>query len=147
MNNKINWFYKYLGKPWQAVPTPPESYNCGELVRAIYKNELNIELPAILIDNARNRRQCIEAMQPDVFGFLPLSLVARHKDFDLILLGRKRQLSHCGLIVNTNEGEKVLHCPEAACGVCLDSFIELHIAGFPFVSIFRHKKFIEDDNS
>lgn len=145
MNMKyLAWLYKYLGKPWQAVPTPPESYNCGELVRAVYSNECGIELPAILIDDARNRRQCIEAMQPDSFGFLPLSLVGNHRDFDLILLGRKNQLSHCGLIVNTHEGERVLHCPDAACGVCLDSFLELKFAGFPLMSIYRHRNFIDD---
>lgn len=140
-----DWFYKYLGKPWQAVPNPPESYNCGELVRTVYRNECNIELPAILIDNARNRRQCIEAMKPDLFGFLPLSEVATHNNFDLILLGRRKQLSHCGLIVNTPDGERILHCPESACGVCLDSYLELMIAGFPFVSIYRHKSFIDND--
>lgn len=141
-----NWFYKYLGKPWQAVPNPPESYNCGELVRAIYRNELGIKLPAILIENARNRRQCIDAMKPDLFGFWPLSIAGKHRDFDLVLLGRKSQLSHCGLIVNTNEGEKILHCPEAQCGVCLDNIRELELMGFPLINFYRHKNLIEKDD-
>lgn len=138
-----NWFFCYLGKPWEAVPTPPDSYNCGELVRAIYRNELNIKLPAILIDDAHSRRQCIEAMQPDIFGFRRLSGYQEIVDLDLVLLGRKSQLSHCGVAVNTNEGLKVLHCPEAACGVCLDTLTELKFVGFPLVQWYRHKDLMD----
>lgn len=142
---KQDWFYKYLGKPWEAVPTPPESYNCGELVRAIYKNELNIELPAILIDNARNTRQCIEAMRPDMFGFLPLSENQDIKDFDLALLGKKTRLFHCGLAINAVDGLKILHCPDSSSGVCLDDNLGLLLWGFPVIKWHRHKDLYASD--
>lgn len=141
INKNINpdWYLKYLGKPWEANPNPPESYNCGELVRAIHRDLFGIDSPAIPIDDARSRKQCLEAMQPNIFGLLPLGKNENHREFDVAFLGRRIRLAHCGVAVNTQDGIKILHCPEAACGVCLDNFIELKLMGFPEIRWFRHR--------
>lgn len=132
------WWLQYLGKPWEAVPNPPESYNCGELVRGIHHDFFGIETVAIPVTTAASRLQCLKAMQPELFGLEP---VTRDfvKEFDVAFLGQRTRLSHCGIAVDTSEGMKILHCPEAGCGVCLDSLLELRMMGFSQVKWFRHK--------
>lgn len=147
MNMRIhlpgNWWLSYLGKPWAADPNPPASYNCGELVRAVHRDMLDIDTPAIPVADAGSRLQCVRAMQPGLFGLLPLPGDAAPRALDVAFLGRRTYLAHCGLAVETDEGLRVLHCPEAACGVALDSLMELCVAGFPSVRWFRHRNMDE----
>lgn len=138
-SGKKDWWIKYLGKPWEAAPNPPHSYNCGELVRAIHLDFFGIDTPAIPIDDARVRRQCVAAMQPDLFGLIPIDGIDAPRDFDVAFMGRKR-LAHCGVAVHTGEGLRILHCPEACCGVCLDTPMELRFMGFPNIRWFRHRE-------
>lgn len=132
------WWMQYLGKPWRAVPTPPESYNCGELVRAVHMDMLGIDSPTIPIADATSRMQCVKAMQPGLFGLEPLPEGAAPRAFDVAFLGRRTYLAHCGIAVVTGDGLRILHCPESAAGVCLDSLPELRLAGFSSVRWFRH---------
>ena len=115
-----NWWLAYLGKPWAAVPNPPESYTCGELVRAVHLDLCGIDSPPIPVTNAGSRAQCLRAMQPDLFGLEPLALTIEPRALDVVFLGRRERFGHCGVAVETTEGLRVLHCPEAACGVTLD---------------------------
>lgn len=133
-----SWYLAYLGKPWKANPKPPESYNCGELVRSIHYDLFGIVTAAIPIENAQSRRQCLQAMQPTIFDLLPLPEGYEPRDIDVAFMGRK-SLAHCGVAVITCEGMKILHCPEAACGVCLDNVFELKMMGFNTIKWFRHK--------
>ena len=50
------WHEAYLNKPWAAVPRPPETFNCGELVRAVHRDLLGIDSPTIPVPDAANRR-------------------------------------------------------------------------------------------
>lgn len=134
-----DWWLVYLGKPWEAVPVIPKSYNCGELVRAVHSDMLGIDSPTIPIENAMSRIQCVKAMQPGIFGLEPLPEGAKPRMFDVAFLGRRTYLAHCGVAVETSEGLKILHCPESLAGVCLDSLPELRMAGFPAVRWFRHR--------
>lgn len=136
---KPNWYLDYLGKPWQAVPNPPESYNCGELVRSVYRDILGVETAAIPVNNAQSALQCARAMQPEIFDLLPLPENEPPHEFDVCFMGRKTLMGHCGIAADTAEGLRVLHCPEASCGVVLDSPFELKLAGFPKIRWFRHK--------
>ena len=134
-----NWWLAYLGKPWAAVPNPPESYTCGELVRAVHLDLCGIDSPPIPVTNAGSRAQCLRAMQPTLFGLEPLALTIEPRALDVVFLGRRERFGHCGVAVETTEGLRVLHCPEAACGVTLDSLLELRFAGFPNARWFRHR--------
>ena len=135
----MEWWAKYLGKPWRAVPTPPESYNCGELVRSVHRDILGIDSPTIPIADATSRMQCVKAMQPGLFGLEPLPEGMEPRTFDVAFLGRRTYLAHCGMVVNASDGLRILHCPESAAGVCLDTLPELRLAGFPAVRWFRHR--------
>ena len=72
------WWERYMGKPWAAVPEPPQSYTCGELVRAILRERCGIETPEVLA-NAAVLRECVAAMQPDRYGLRPLLAVRLYK--------------------------------------------------------------------
>lgn len=137
--NRDQWWLRYLGKPWRAVPQPPESYNCGELVRAVHRDMFHIDSPTIPVANPHSRLQCVKAMQPEMFGLLPLPDGVVPRAFDTAFLGRRTCLHHCGVAVETSEGLRILHCPESACGVCLDTLFELRMIGFPRVRWFRHR--------
>jgi len=134
-----NWWTTYLGKPWCAQPDPPHSYNCGELVRAVHRDWLGIDSPAIPVRNAHSRLQCLRAMQPELFGLEPLPQHIVPRTLDVAFLGRGQRLSHVGIAVDTSEGLRILHCPEAVCGVVLDSLHELYLMGFPRLRWFRHR--------
>lgn len=140
---KQDWYLGYLGKPWKASPNPPESYNCGELVRSIYRDLFGIETSAIPVLNAQSALQCARAMQPEIFDLFPLPENAEPQEFDVCFMGRKTLMGHCGIALETSEGLKILHCPESVCGVTINSPLELRYSGFPFIRWFRHKDFCQ----
>lgn len=45
------WVMRYLGAPWSRGADGPDAYDCWGLVRAVYRNELMIELPIVDIDS------------------------------------------------------------------------------------------------
>lgn len=125
---------------------PPDSYNCGELVRSIYRDLFSIETNAIPVKDAQSSLQCARAMLPEVFDLLPLSENELPQEFDVCFMGRKTLLGHCGIAVESNGGLYVLHCPESSCGVTIHSPLELKYSGFPFIRWFRHKDFVSVDH-
>ena len=132
----MDWFATYIGKPWQAVPDPPHSYTCGELVRAVYRNRLGIDSPAILAD-ALDTRSCIRAMRPERYGLRPLLADERPQEYDVVFLMRASMQDHVGLAVQTMDGLMVLHCQQCV-GVTLDSVAELRGIGFRHMAWYRH---------
>lgn len=148
----LYWYLSYLGKPWKANPEPPNSYNCGELVRSIYRDKFGIESAAIPVTNAHSSLQCARAMQPEIFDLLPLREDEAPHEFDVCFMGRKMLMGHCGVAVylpirkfefyEVPEYELyILHCPENSCGVTLQKPIEMKYSGFPNIRWFRHKDF------
>ena len=140
---KKDWYLDYLGKPWAANPSPPESFNCGELVRYIYCSILGIDSAIIPVSDAQSALQCARAMKPEIFDLYPLADGAEPCEFDVCFMGRKTLMGHCGIAANTSEGLRILHCPESACGVTINSPMELKVAGFPLIRWFRHKEFCQ----
>ena len=132
------WHEKYLGKPWVADPNPPESFNCGELLRYIHKAELGIDTAKIQA-NAASLRECVDNMQADIFGLLPLPAGAELQDFDSVFFGRASKYEdHCGIIALTLDGPMILHCLQGA-GVVLDSFNDAKALGFARLLFYRHR--------
>ena len=140
---KPDWHLDYLGKPWKASPAPPESYNCGELVRHVYLDLFGIQTSAIPVADAKSALQCARAMKPEIFDLLPIHENEGPREFDVCFMGRKTLMGHCGIAAETSDGLRVLHCPESACGVTINSHLELRWMGFPFIRWFRHKDFCQ----
>ena len=118
----MHWFEQYIGKPWSRLPEPPHSFTCGELVRHIYKDRLNVETPIIYADPAR-LAQCIRNLEePEAYGFHAFSCPVR--PFDIAYLLRRVKRDHVGLVVRTGEGLMILHCLQGV-GVVLETEAEI----------------------
>lgn len=136
------WHEKYIGKPWEAAPRPPESFNCGELLRYVHLHELGIETPEIEAD-VNDLKQCVMNMRPEVFGLRPLAEGEAVQEFDCAFFARAaRYEDHCGLAAITTDGLLILHCLRIA-GVVLERPIEALARGFKEISWYRHKRFDE----
>ena len=92
----MHWVAKYIGLPWIN-----HKNDCYQLVRLIYKDQLNITLPDVPID-ATSIPAVVEA-----FKSSPARQVWRPipnpKDMCLVFMGRKRS-SHCGLWLDIDGG-------------------------------------------
>ena len=130
---KKHWHEQYLGKPWSHEPDPPNSFNCGELLRHVYKVHFGYDAPVILadtniisscIDDVRNIRRYYSGM---VEAAVP-------QDFDLAVLSRSdpEHADHVGLYA----GGSILHCRPKV-GVFLDDAFVLGKMGWRNIRYFR----------
>lgn len=131
------WWEAYMGKPWKAVPNPPDSYTCGELVREILRERCGIETPEVLA-NAAVLRECVRAMQPDRYGLRPLCPDEKPEEYDVVFMIRATREDHVGIAVETGEGLMILHCQQGV-GVTWDSPAELLGTGVRRMSWYRHR--------
>jgi hypothetical protein len=130
------WWEEYLGKPWSAVPRPPQSFTCGELCRYIVKDRLGADTAPIYAD-PNMLRQCVSNLShPELYSLFPVADDPR--PYDLAFLIRVKRRDHMGIAVKTSEGLKILHCQQRV-GVTLDSSAELFSAGYRKIEWFRHK--------
>ena len=130
------WWEVYMGKPWRAVPNPPESYTCGELVREILHERCGIETPEVLA-NAAVLRECVQAMQPARYVLRPLVFSECPQEYVVAFLVRATKEDHVGIAVETGEGLRILHCQQGV-GVTWDSPAELLGAGVRHINWYRH---------
>ena len=128
------WHEAYLGKPWSGTPNPPETFNCGELVRYFYSQDSSYECLPIPVPDAKNLRDCVEAMKPSYFGLVPVE--GEPQDKDAVFLSRRHLMDHCGLGVKTPSGLYVLHCSQRG-GVQLSTIGELRGQGYTGFSWWR----------
>lgn len=131
------WYEEFIGKPWKAVPVPPNSFTCGELVRYIYKHRLGIDTPDIVAD-PDSLRQCIENLSiPDAYGLIPVQ--GDPRPFDACYIMRHVRRDHIGVAVRTVEGIRILHCMRGV-GVILESLAEIMgTTGCRRVEWYRHR--------
>lgn len=118
------WHEAYLNKPWAAVPRPPETFNCGELVRAVHRDLLGIDSPPIPVPDAANRRACINAMRPERYGLVRLPVGVSPRELDVAFIVRQRLRDHVGIAVATADGLMILHCPQVY-GVVLSAPVDM----------------------
>lgn len=135
------WFEEYIGKPWHEKCDPPKSFNCGELIRYIYKDRLSIDLPPITANPAK-LKECIANLDiPDVYGMETFE--GDPRPFDICYIMRKARRDHVGMAVQTIEGLQILHCQQFA-GVILQSASEIMgTTGCRFIEWRRHKNITE----
>jgi hypothetical protein len=131
-----NWHEHYLGKPWDRTPNPPQTYNCGELIRAVHLDLFGIDSPAIAVSDAGKLKDCIRAMDAE-YGLYRIIDGRSPREFDVVFLGKGRFTDHCGIMARTTDGLLVLHCMQGA-GTCLDSLTELTAMGFTKQFFARH---------
>lgn len=134
----MTWFDAYMGKPWSAVPHPPQSFTCGELVRYVLRQHCGIDMPCILA-NAAHLRECLRDLgQPARYGLYPLPAGAAPQEYDVAYMLRSTRQDHVGLAVMTADGLMILHCQQNS-GVVLDNPAELMGTGLRRIAWYRHK--------
>ena len=134
----MSWFDKYVGKPWEAMPRPPESYNCGELVRAVHMDVFGIDTHKVFEASAEDKKEWVCAFARVRDGFKRLPDGERPREFDSVGFARGRFEDHCGIGVQTADGLLILHCLKTA-GVVLESPIEALSRGFSRLAWYRHE--------
>jgi hypothetical protein len=133
----LNWFNNYVGKPWEAKPSPPKSYNCGELLKSVYRDLFDIEEMAIKAD-AMKLTECVKAFQYKLFGLIPLKDDDPKEEFDVVFMARSRYEDHCGVAAKTTDGLLILHCLQDG-GVVLESPYDCLNHGFSKLLWYRYK--------
>lgn len=131
-----NWHEAYLSRPWAAVPQPPQSYTCGELMRAVHRDFFGIDSPPIPVADAGDLKACIKAMCPERYGLRRLAHNVPPREMDVAFFVKARLRDHCGIAVQTTDGIWVLHCQQQA-GVILSPLAELR-SHFYRVLWYRH---------
>jgi hypothetical protein len=126
----MRWHEEYLGKPWAHSPNPPHSFNCGELLRHIYKRFLGYDAPLILADT-RDLRSCIRDVG-NIGRYADFSEADAPRDFDIAVMARGGFAAHVGLYC----AGSVLHCRPQV-GVFLDDAFALAALGWRKVTYFR----------
>jgi hypothetical protein len=134
-----DWFEKYIGKPWEAKARPPDSYNCGELVKSVYRDIFHIEEMAIGA-NPNVLSECVKSFQARLYGLRPLLENEQRREFDVVFMARSRYEDHCGLAAKTKDGLLIIHCLQS-CGVVMESPHEVLGWGFSKLIWYRYAKF------
>lgn len=126
----MRWHEQYLGKPWAAVPDPPHSFTCGELLRWVYRVHLGVDAVPIAAD-PDDVRSCIRDIR-NIARYGDFYHVNHPWDFDLALMIRGTEPDHVGLYA----GGSILHCLRGA-GVCLDDAFTLRSLGWRRIDYMR----------
>lgn len=126
----MRWHEQYLGKPWKHNPEPPHSFNCGELLRHVYKQYFGYDAPLVLADT-RDLRSCISDVA-DIGRYANFHAVTVPQDFDVAVMSRGGPADHVGLYV----GGDILHCLPKV-GVALDSAFALGVMGWRKITYLR----------
>ena len=133
----MRWFEEYIGLPWAAVPDPPRSFSCGELVRHVMQKRHGIAMPEILA-NAAILRECIRDIgKPGRYGLFPLPSGEGPREYDVAYLAQATRQSHVGLAVDSPDGPLIMHCVQGA-GVTLNAPAELLGMGYRRLDWYRH---------
>ena len=125
-----HWHEQYLGKPWSHNPDPPNSFNCGELLRWIYKEFFGANVPVVLADTG-DLRSCIKDIRA-IDRYWRFERVETPQDFDMAIMARGGEADHVGICV----GSDILHCRPKV-GVFLDDVFTLQNMGWKSIKYIR----------
>ena len=112
---------KYLNRPWISGEA-----DCWALVRDIYRNELNIELPALDVD-ATNPRAVLKAFaDPD--NLKPWHPIDKPEHLCIVFFASRVRPSHVAVYLDINGG-CYLHSYKGTGSVC-ESVFDFSLSGF-----------------
>lgn len=112
------WYEKYIGTPWASPANPPKTFNCGDLARYVYKNELGLDTAEIHI-GCHNFKSHVREVESyfDRAGFIQ---VQEKEPFDIVRMYLGKRACHIGIYT----GKGVLHSLEGT-GVIHESIFDL----------------------
>lgn len=129
-----HWATQYIGRPWVAGSTGPESFDCWGLVQHLSLTHYGRTLPEItpaaydVLSVARQVRSEL--------GQGAWREVSAPAEGDIALLAHARHPSHCGLWIAPDGQGGVLHCLERV-GVVFQRLADLSLAGWGRITFWR----------
>lgn len=126
------WVMDYLGKPWINGASGPDAFDCWGLVRHIYRERLDIDLPAVDVDAHRPlavRHAFAEGAK--AHGWEEVE-ACPEADFDVVLMGQAKHPHHVGLAVAGG----ILHSVEGI-GVIYQDTASLRRHGWRLLAAYR----------
>lgn len=128
----MKWAAKYIGLPWRSGASGPDAYDCWGLVRAVYRERLGIDLPAVDVD-AHRAIACAHEFARNEERARWLRVDAP-EPLDAALLGLGDRPIHVGVWT----GEGVLHAIEGS-GVVHQMLGSLAVHGWRVLGWYRRR--------
>jgi cell wall-associated NlpC family hydrolase len=97
-----DWWAPYVGKPFAPFGQGPDFYNCWGLVRAVYREQLGLDLPSHDEIGAGAHRAVAQAMQQGVAQG-PWIMAEPPQAFDVMVARRdmhSRYPGHVGVMID-----------------------------------------------
>ena len=127
----------YLGRPWVSGSSGPDAYDCYGLVRAVYRDRLNIDIPPLCV-NALNSLSVARAMRDYDYSDW-LEIAAPEHEFDVVEMSQAERPHHVGIYLFADRGG-VLTSLEGI-GVVYQSLRSLASHGWNIVQCYRRRPF------
>ncbi len=127
----MDWITKYLSKPWING-----QQDCWQLVRDVYREQLNIELPQIVV-NAEKLREVITAMESTT-NLSDWQPIEQPGHWSLVFWSQLTRPSHVGIYLDI-DGGRILHNTQRT-GVVCQSVHDMSLQGWCNPRYYRHKK-------
>lgn len=131
----MHWCARYIGLPHEAGARGPDKVDCWGLLRLIYAQEFQIELPLLpgisvqstMDINRQFTKEAIADWEPTTELF----------DGVAVALSQRSAIHHVG-IYTPAAGGKVIHCWDTHATIA-DTFKGLRLKGFTTIKFYRHK--------
>lgn len=128
----MRWWDKWVGLPFRPDARGPREFDCWGLVRAVYAEERQIELPSYGEISARNLLAVARAMQAACGGSDRWLKVADPAAFDVagMRLPGSSRVGHVGVMISSTA---FLHVEQASASVVVDRHhfsVASRVAGF-----------------
>lgn len=131
----IHWAEKYMGKRWANGACGPDAYDCHGIVRAVYSDQLGIDLP-VIDANALSALSVARAMKSyDYSAWIEIDRPER--DFDVVEMSLAKRPHHVGIYL-TIDGGGVLTSVEGA-GVVFQRLSSLKSHGWNITNCYRRR--------
>lgn len=131
-----HWALNYLHKPWESGASGPQAYDCYGLIRAVYRDRLQIELPVVDVDSSK-ALAARHAMQ-DYHSYGDWCIVAAgqpYQEFDVVQMSHGKHPHHVGLWIPV-AGGRVLHSVEGS-GVIAQPLDSLKMHAWRILRVYR----------
>jgi cell wall-associated NlpC family hydrolase len=138
----MHWAVKYVGIPQMVGGRTSAGVDCWGLLKLVYQNEFNIELPDYPGVTAQSvldiHLTIVEAAKQEWEEILvPVDGCA-------VAMSQKRIIHHVGIYLNIDQG-KILHCWHKH-NVIVDTLFALRMKGIKTLKYYRHHGFHHRDS-
>lgn len=128
---RMQWMYKYYGIPWVPGGRTFEGFDCWGLVRSVYLQQLDLDLPLYMVDP--NKKLSVSRMMID--GLSDWHSLDEPKHMSLVVLSKSKIPSHVGIYID-EAGGFVFHSVSGV-GVCADSLATVR-EQFKMIEFYEH---------